>query len=290
MPMTDPQAISSSKGANDLLLWHDPGIDFVLVEPSHCGNIGSAARAIRVMGFGQLVIVNPRQMNFREKQEAIALASGATDILRNAITVETLDVALARSSLAIAISAAGREFCAPPITPAEACALAKAEFASHSQPFTDIFNQQDTAARVSFVFGTERSGLSIDQAQRCQHLCSIESNPAYGSLNLSQAIQVMAYAMRQSLHKPVESNPTTDSALMSPDERLEGFRGYASLAQIEGLMQHLEQTMISIGYLDPQQPKRLMPRLRRLFARARLEQEEIDILRGILRKTASLAK
>ena len=288
--MTDPELISPSKPSINESLWRDPGIDFVLVEPSHCGNIGSAARAIRVMGFGQLVIVNPRQMNFREKQDAIALASGATDVLRNAITVETLDVALARSSLAIAISAAGREFCAPPITPRQACAFAKAEFLSQRQNFTQVPNRQATAARVSFVFGTERSGLSIEQAQRCQHLCSIESNPAYGSLNLSQAIQVMAYAMRQSLHEPDGALAASIAALPKPNECLEGFRGYASLEQIEGLMQHLEQTMIAIGYLDPQQPKRLMPRLRRLFARARLEQEEIDILRGILRKTASLAK
>ena len=154
--MTNPSATSPYKTAIDQPIWRDPGIDFVLVEPSHCGNIGAAARAIRVMGFGQLVIVNPRQLNFRDKQEAIALASGATDVLRNAITVETLDVALERSTLGIAISAAGREFSAPPITPRVACALAKAELTLHAMP------------RVSFVFGTERTGLSIDQAQRCQ--------------------------------------------------------------------------------------------------------------------------
>ena len=288
--MTDSHGTSPSKTTNDQALWRDPGIDFVLVEPSHCGNIGSAARAIRVMGFGQLVIVNPRQMNFREKQEAIALASGATDVLRDAITVETLDVALARSSLGIAISAAGREFSAPPITPRVACALAKAELSLRNPLPAVSLETQNSGARVSFVFGTERTGLSIDQAQRCQHLCSIESNPAYGSLNLSQAIQVMAYTMRQSLHETSALATSMAATFEQTADALEGVRGYASLGQIEGLMQHLEQTMIAIGYLDPQQPKRLMPRLRRLFARARLEQEEIDILRGILRKTAALVK
>ena len=288
--MTEPLATGPSKTTTDQSLWRDPGIDFVLVEPSHCGNIGSAARAIRVMGFGQLVIVNPRQMNFREKQEAIALASGATDVLRDAITVETLDVALARSSLGIAISAAGREFSAPPISPRAACALAKVELSLNIQVPSDVNELQRIAPRVSFVFGTERTGLSIDQAQRCQHLCSIESNPAYGSLNLSQAIQVMAYTMRQSLHEISHVDAAPANAFSPTADALEGFRGYASLGQIEGFMQHLEQTMIAIGYLDPEHPKRLMPRLRRMFARARLEQEEIDILRGILRKAASLVK
>lgn len=268
--MTDLSSSITSNSSPNHAQWADPGIDFVLVEPSHCGNIGAAARAIRVMGFGQLVIVNPRQMNFRDKQDAIALASGATDVLRNAITVATLDVALERTTLAIAISAAGREFCAPPMVPRAACELAQAELSALNQP------------RVAFVFGTERSGLSIEQAQRCQQVCSIESNPAYGSLNLSQAVQVMAYTMRQVLHDAPSPLPITPA--------LEGFRGYATLDQVEGLMQHFEQTMIAIGYLDLKQPKRLMPRLRRLFSRARLEQEEIDILRGILRKTRGLVK
>ena len=265
--------------------WLDPGIDFVLVEPSHCGNIGAAARAIRVMGFGQLVIINPRQMNFRDKQDAIALASGATDVLRAAVTVESLSQALARSTLAIAISAAGREFCAPPITPRAACALACAEL--------DVQTQRQVKPRVSFVFGTERTGLSIDQAQRCQQVCSIESNPAYGSLNLSQAVQVMAYTMRQMLHENLVNSRSLKGASAhscEPETLQEGFRGYANLDQVEGLMQHFEQTLITIGYLDPEQPKRLIPRLRRMFSRARLEQEEIDILRGVLRKAASLVK
>ncbi len=244
-------------------LWQDPNFVFVLVEPSHAGNIGSAARALAVMGFANLRVVSPRQTDFAVHPEAVAFSSGATQLLSAVQAFDDLDTALADCTLAIAVSAAGREFASPPVSPEAAVQLALQE-------------QQGPAGKVAWVFGTERTGLSIAQAQRCQVLCSIESNPIYGSLNLAQAVQVIAYCCRQGVIKTLES---ASAALEFP----EGHRGYATLAQVEGLMQHLEQSLIQIGYLDPERPKRLMPRLRRLFARTRLEQEEIDILRGILK-------
>jgi tRNA/rRNA methyltransferase len=244
--------------------WIDPGYEFVLVQPSHAGNIGAAARALKVMGFNRLTVVNPRQIDFACHPEAVAFASGAQALLDSAQPAATLGQALANTTLAIAVSAAGREFSARPMAPEAAAILAIAEIAR--------------GGRVSWVFGTERTGLSIAEAQQCQALCSIESHPEYGSLNLAQAVQVIAYAARAALHQPVAKTAAlTDLAPSEP----EGHRGFATLGQVEGVMVHLEKTLTSIEFLNPAQPKRLMPRLRRLFARTRLEQEEVDILRGI---------
>jgi tRNA/rRNA methyltransferase len=272
------QAISSSQTASksaELRDWQDPGFVFVLIEPSHAGNIGSAARALAVMGFAHLRVVSPRQTDFASHPEAIAFASGATELLSAVQVFDDLDSAVADCTLAIAVSAAGREFASPPVSPEVAVQKALSE---------------TSAAKVAWVFGTERTGFSIAQAQRCQLLCSIESNPVYGSLNLAQAVQVIAYCCRQGIAKAVRSTGFTESDITELGSKQslsavfpEGHRGFASLAQIEGLMQHLERLLIQIGYLDPAKPKRLMPRLRRLFARTRLEQEEIDILRGIFK-------
>jgi tRNA/rRNA methyltransferase len=249
--------------------WIDPGYEFVLVQPSHAGNIGAAARALKVMGFHQLTVVNPRQSDFALHPEAVAFASGAQALLDSARSAASLEQALSSTTLAIAVSAAGREFSAPPITPEAAAALALSETAR--------------GGKVSWVFGTERTGLSIAQAQQCQALCSIESHPEYGSLNLAQAVQVVAYAARAAVRAPANVNN-------SPPIESEGHRGFARLDQVEGLLLHLEQTLIRIEFLNPDQPKRLMPRLRRLLARTRLEQEEVDILRGICSSVDKLAQ
>ncbi len=258
LPKQPFQAGSSATG------WHDSGDVFVLVEPSHAGNIGAAARALKVMGFNRLRLVNPREPEFRTHPEAIGFASGAQDVLENTQVFDSLPKALADCRLAIAVSAAGREFAAAP------------------QPVRSLVAKQDSGDRpVAWVFGTERTGLSIEQAQQCQRLCFIDSHPLYGSLNLAQAVQVIAYERRQALLVELGEAIPEAGAL---------YRGYATLEQVEGLMAHLEEALIAIGYLDPAQPKRLMPRLRRLFSRTRLEQEEVDILRGILRAATSNGK
>ncbi len=245
--------------------WLDPGYQFVLVEPSHAGNIGAAARALKVMGFNQLAVVNPRQADFSSHPEAVAFASGAQALLDDARSYSSLEHALEHTTLAIAVSAAGREFAAPPVSPELAAALARAEVQRGGQ--------------VSWVFGTERTGLSIEQAQQCQVLCSIASHPEYGSLNLAQAIQVVAYVARQRSLEPVLTSAAP-----------EGHRGFATLDQVEGMLSHLEKTLVAIDFLDAAKPKRLMPRLRRLFSRTRLEQEEIDILRGICASVDQIVK
>ncbi len=227
---------------------------FVLVETSRPGNIGSAARAMKTMGFADLVLVNPRDPSALQDEEAIALASGATDVLAGAKIVGSLDEALAGCNFSVALSARPREF-SPPLFEPRALAQQLAA---------------DPGLRAALVFGNERFGLSNDQVGKCSALVSVPANPDYSSLNLSQAVQVLAYECRVAACDGVQPQPVV------------GFRGEpAGAEQIEGMFRHLEQALVEIEFLDPANPKKLMPRLRRLFARAGLEVEEVNILRGI---------
>ncbi len=230
---------------------------FVLVETSRPGNIGSAARAMKTMGFSELVLVSPRVPNPLQDEEAVALASGATDVLAAARIVATLDDALYGCNFSVALSARRREF-SPPLHAPRALA---AELAAN-----------DTL-QAALVFGNERFGLSNEQVEKCSALVSVPANPDYSSLNLAQAVQVLAYECRM-------------AALATPGGAVEpsaiGFKGaLASAEQVEGMFRHLEQALVAIEFLDPDNPRKLMPRLRRLFSRTQLETEEVNILRGI---------
>ncbi len=229
-------------------------VRFVLVETSRAGNIGAAARAIKTMGFSELVLVSPREADALHHEEAIAFASGANDVLSKARIVDSLDEALAGCNLTVALTARLREFSPPLRSPR---ALAQQLHA-------------DTSLRCALVFGNERFGLSNEQVERCNALVSIPVNAEYASLNLAQAVQILAYECRV-------------AAVGEQREAMGiGFQGEAASAeQIEGLFRHLEQALIEIEFLDPDHPKKLMPRLRRLFSRTGLETEEVNILRGI---------
>ena len=227
---------------------------FVLVETSRAGNIGAAARAMKTMGFSELVLVSPREADPRQHEEAIAFASGAIDVLSQARIVNTLDEALAGCNMTVALSARLREF-SPPLRSPRAMA------------------QQlhgDASLRCALVFGNERFGLSNEHVEKCNALVSVPVTAEYASLNLAQAVQILAYECRV-------------AAMGEQREAMGiGFQGEAASAeQIEGLFRHLEQALIDIEFLDPAQPKKLMPRLRRLFSRTGLETEEVNILRGI---------
>ena len=229
-------------------------IRFVLVETSHPGNVGSTARAMKTMGFSDLVLVNPRDSDALRHSEAIALASGAADVLAAARIVPTLDEALAGCNFSVALSARPREFSPPLFEPRQ--------MAEHLAA--------DTSLRTALVFGSERYGLSNEQVSKCSALVSVPANPDYSSLNLSQAVQVLAYECRMAALGDIRSDSTI------------GFRGErASAEQVEGMFTHLEKALVEIDFLDADNPKKLMPRLRRLFARAQLETEEVNILRGI---------
>ncbi len=222
----------------------------VLSHPSHPGNIGAAARAMKTMGLESLYLVNPRSFPDREAETR---AAGAWDVLNNTRVCASLDEALNGTVLAAAVTARRRD-------------LSHDIFDSH-QGARKLLNQAKQLP-VALVFGTEMSGLASTEVSRCQIVVHIPANPAYSSLNLASAVQVMTYELRMALSQ-VASLP---QSLSVP----------ASFEEIELFYCHFEQTMISCGFLNPKNPKRLMQRIRRLFSRARLEKEEVNILRGIL--------
>lgn len=230
---------------------------FVLVETSRPGNIGAVARAMKTMGFSELVLVNPRFADAATQEEAVAFASGAQDILSGARIVGSIGEALAGCNFAAAVTARLREFSPPVIAPR---ALANQLAA-------------DSGLTAALLFGNERFGLPNDAVEKCNVLINIPANPAYSSLNLAQAAQVLAYECR--VAAVGDQPPATDI----------GFQGEAAgIAQIDGMFAHLEQALVAIDFLDADHPKKLMSRLKRLFARTQLEVEEVNILRGIAKQ------
>jgi tRNA/rRNA methyltransferase len=222
----------------------------VLVRTSHPGNIGATARAMLTMGLDRLVLVAPRRF---PDPAADARASGATAVLARATVVGTLDAALAGAVLTIGLSARPREF-AGQVLPVRAAAERAVATARHGD--------------VALVFGTEMSGLSNEELARCAVVATIPANAGYASLNLAAAVQVAAYELRVAAGQ----GAVWTAPRFAP----------ASHDEIEGLHAHAVRTLAAMRFLDPAMPKRLMPRLRRLFARAGLEREEVSILRGIL--------
>jgi len=213
---------------------------------------------MRVMGLTDLVLVAPRDREAARHPDALALASGASDVLERCRCVASLEDALADVSFAVAVSAAPREFGPPALEPHGATARALAELAA------------DDAHHVAFVFGTERTGLLTEHVLRCQALLSIPGAPDYNSLNLAQAVQIVAWELRK-------------AAMAGPGAAADGAR-MATGEQVERLFAHLEQALVAVRFLDPEHPKKLMPRLRRLFSRARLEVEEVELLRGVCKQ------
>jgi len=226
-------------------------IRIVLCAPVHPGNIGAAARAMKTMGLAQLYLVAPERYPDAQAQWR---ASRASDVLARAIVCACLDEALAGVGFAVACSARSRELAVREVTAREAAV--EAASVARTQP-------------VACVFGNETYGLTTVEVNRCQILATIPANPRYSSLNLAAAVQVMAYEMRL--------------AAMSGGASPAQPRQLATFEELEGFYEHLERAMVEAGFFNPQHPKKLMPRLRRLFARARLEQEEVNILRGIVK-------
>ena len=225
-------------------------IRVILSHPSHPGNIGATARAMKTMGLESLYLVNPRSF---PNKEAETRAAGAWDVLNNTKVCTNLDEALNGTVLAAAVTARRRD-------------LSHDTFDSN-QGARKLLDQAKQLP-VALVFGTEMSGLTSMEVSKCQIVVHIPANPAYSSLNLASAVQVMVYELRMALSK-TENLPQSAGIPASFDE-------------IELFYCHLELTMISCGFLDPKNPKRLMQRMRRLFSRARLEKQEVNILRGIL--------
>lgn len=226
---------------------------FVLCDTSHPGNVGAAARAIKVMGFGDLVLVRPRFADALCHEDAVAMASGAADVLVRARVVDRLADALHDIDFACATAMTPRDFGPPTFAP-------RARLPPLAQE----------GRRVAFVFGGERFGLANDEVYACHACLSIPTRPDYGSLNLAQAVQLIAYEWRQALGG-FEVTPRTR------EPRL------ADLAAVQGALDHWQQVLVEIGFLDPEAPRKLMPRLQQLLNRAALTDEEVHILRGIAR-------
>ena len=243
-----------------------------MAQPSHPGNVGAAARAIKTMGFSELVLVEPRWPDIAARPEAVALASGASDVLAGARLCGTLQEALAPVTLSFALTARERDLGPPPCDIREAGRLARDHLAS------------DPQGGVAVVLGTERAGLTNEQIALCHRICHIPANPEYSSLNVAQALQLAAWELRYALLEPgVDREPAGPPAA---EPRRAGDRP-ATGEQVQALIEHWRQALVAVGFLDPAHPKKLMPRMRHLFSRSALTRDETDMLRGVC--TAMLA-
>jgi tRNA/rRNA methyltransferase len=234
---------------------------FILINTSHAGNVGAAARAIKTMGFDDLVLVAPRWANVLRREETIQRASGALDVLENARIVATLDEALEGMTHLCATAMTPRDFGPPTVTPRE-------HFEAFVKQMPGPGALAASAQGMAFLFGSERFGMRNEDVYRCHVALSIPSNPKFGSLNLASALQVIAYEWRLALGGYAIHDASAPTVL-------------ADASELAGMLAHWERALVSIGFLDPLAPKKLMPRLNQLFNRAGVTQEEIHILRGI---------
>jgi RNA methyltransferase, TrmH family, group 1 len=227
-------------------------IRFVLVKPSHPGNIGASARAMKTMNLTRLFLVDPK---FYPSAEATTRAVGADDVLARAVVCERLAEALVGCGWVAGLSARRRSVLWPELDPRECAQRALKACAS---------------TEVALVFGPEHSGLSNDELDLCHYMVHVPANPAFHSLNLAAAVQVMAYELMMASREDVSDDRAHVPAEPVPVDEMERF--YA----------HLKQVLLELAFLNPATPQHLMRRLRRLFNRARLDKNELNILRGIL--------
>ncbi len=244
---------------------------FVLIHTSHAGNVGAAARAIKTMGFDDLVLVAPRWANVLRREETIQRASGAVDVLQRCRIVATLDEALHGMTHLCATAMTPRDFGPPTRAPREHFELLlkqELEAVDPRRQEPDLVQNGGFRGGIAFLFGSERFGMANEDVYRCHAALSIPTNPQFGSLNLASAVQLIAYEWRQALGGyGVAAGAVQGEA--------------ADAAQLAGMLAHWQQALAAIGFLDPAAPKKLLPRLNQLFNRAQPTQEEIHILRGI---------
>ena len=242
---------------------------FILINTSHAGNVGATARAMKTMGFDDLVLVAPRWANVLRREETIQRASGALDVLNNARIVETLDEALDGMAHLCATAMTPRDFGPPTRAPRAHFSklLAVCDLLSNKELNTHVDYAQNPDS-VAFLFGSERFGMQNDDVYRCHVALSIPTDPQFGSLNLAAAVQLIAYDWREALGGFGVQAATADIRL-------------ADAAAVSGMLKHWEEALVGINFLDPTSPKKLLPRLNQLINRAQLSPEEIHILRGM---------
>ena len=252
---------------------------FILINTSHAGNVGAAARAMKVMGFDDLVLVAPRWANVLRREETIQRASGALDVLKNARIVDTLDEALDGMTHLCATAMTPRDFGPPTLSPREHFKLLlNQELIERLSIGLDVNSIPEKDSKVpqtfeipegvAFLFGSERFGMQNEDVYRCNVALSIPTDPNFGSLNLAAAVQLIAYDWREALGGFNVQSATNEPKL-------------ADAKEVAGMLKHVEEALVAIDFLDPAAPKKLMPRLNQLVNRAQLSPEEIHILRGI---------
>ncbi|MGI9322465.1 MAG: RNA methyltransferase, partial [Pseudomonadales bacterium] len=229
-----------------------PGVRIVLVETTHPGNIGASARAMKNMGLTELVLVAPEQF---PDERAFFRAVSAEDVVNAAKVVNTLDEAIGDCQLVIGTSARNRSIPSLTLTP-EACG-------------EKVHAESAAGAKVALLFGRESRGLSNEELQRCQYHVNIPTGEAYTSLNLAMAVQIIAYEILKARLKGSAAQVEWDMPM-------------ADSAAVERFLNHLEETLVQLDFHDPDNPRKLMPRLRRLFQRIRMDEMEVSILRGFL--------
>ena len=233
---------------------------FVLIQTSHAGNVGATARAMKVMGFDDLVLVEPIWSNVLRREETIQRASGANDVLNTARVVQTLDEALEGIDHVCATAMTPRDFGPPTRAPR-----------AHFERLLRDPEERPPMEGIAFLFGSERFGMRNEDVYK-SHVClSIPTNPTFGSLNLAAAVQLVAYDWRIAL----------DAGALSSDTPAPQGERAADAQSVQGMLAHLASALVAVDFLDPAAPKKLMPRLNQLFNRARPTVEEIHILRGI---------
>jgi len=236
-----------------------PELRFVLINTSHPGNIGAAARAMKNMGLDKLVLVDPLEY---PSAQATARASGADDVLNSAAVYPSLSQALADCDLIFGTSARLRRLSWPCVTPHE---------------FVELVSGQAKTSKIAVVFGREHSGLTNEELDHCHYLLTIPSNPHYSSLNIAAAVQIIAYEIYSYVHTVQDANLNVTQQQVSEDNE-----PFASAQDMERFYEHLHQTLFDIGFLQTEHPRKMMRRLRRLFNRVRPDRVELNILRGIL--------
>lgn len=279
---------------------------FIMLGTSHPGNVGSAARALKTMGFDQLVLAAPKDKDFLHHPEAIALASGAADVLERATICDSLSEALAPVTLSFALTARGRDMGPPALDVRHAALEAQSHLVSEQQ------------AQVAIILGPERIGLDNEEISRCHRICHIPANPEYSSLNVAQALQLAAWELRYAYGSvgvaQIEGIQSKKEHVQASEERamseasvqwdpaqvmahlaqengaLSINQALAPQAQVEAFIAHWQEAMIHLDFLNPARPKKLMPRMRYLFNRCHMTQEEVDMMRGVCTKILKLKK
>jgi tRNA/rRNA methyltransferase len=240
-------------------------IRFVLNQTSHSGNVGAVARAIKVMGFTQLCLVQPACKHLDE--QAYAMASHAQDILQQAIVYSSFDDAIASASLNIALTARRRYYSPPIITSKALCTNIKEHY---------IKGLVTEHTPINIIFGNEQSGLSNEDILKCSHILHIDTNAAYSSLNLAQAVQIIAYELSSLGLCPISLEQNANL-----NENIKSDINLATAQQVKDMHQHILNALAHIDFYDANAPKKLAERLQQLWAKAQLNHEDIQLLRGI---------